>query len=280
MRNGDSAKPIWASEIGWNALPSDWTELPLLFGSVSRELQAAYTVRAYQRAAEQWPWMDVMAVWHLRKVHPDDVKQQDYYFDLVTFDWKPEPVYYSLKSLMTAPPVVRRGFHQENDWALTWSPGWATLSDPRASLGEARVSSTPGARLSFDVDARWLDLVTVVGPAGGTAVVTVDGSALGANRLPLAGRVAQLNLRGDTELWTQRIALADGLAPGPHHVEIQVLSGQIVVDGVVADTDPPRNVLIWQFVGSLVGFVVFVRAIVVRPLSVVCDYAKVTGSKV
>src|SRR5205814_10459176 len=131
----------------------------------------------------QWPWMDVMAVWHLRKVHPADALQQDYYFDLVTYDWKLEPIYNSLRSLMRAPPILRRGFHQENDWALGWSNGWQSLSDTRASLGQLRESSSAGSTLTFDIDARWFDLVTVVGPTEGAATVAVDGGPLAANLL-------------------------------------------------------------------------------------------------
>jgi hypothetical protein len=270
VRNGDSAKPIWASEIGWDALPANWTELPLLFGSVSRDIQAEYTARAYERAAEQWPWMDVMTVWHFRKVHPNDTRNQDYYFDLVSYDWIPEPVYYSLKGLMTGPPIVRRGFHQEDYWPLQWSPGWQTIADPRASLGQARVSANAGATLTFDLDARWLDLVTAVGPESGSAAITIDGNAIAANRVPIVNRLARVDFNSPNEAWAERVPLADGLGPGVHHVELRVLRGRVVVDGIVADAESPRIALIEQIVGSLVGLSVLAYSIVRRPDGVIC----------
>lgn len=257
VRNGDESKPIWASEIGWNSLPENWTQLhpdqPLLFGSVSRELQAEYTVRAYQRAAEQWPWMGVMAVWHFRKVSPKDQQAQDYYFDLVTYDWKIEPVYDALKAYMTSPPVVHRGYHQEDFWALSWGSGWSRVPDDRASLGYLRVSQSPGATVAFDVDASRLDLVTPVGPGWGSLAVTIDGSPLKANRLPLVRRQAVLRLDAPTAGEQVIQPIADELGPGVHHVEIRSLDGKVGIDGLIADRESPRAVLFWQAGGTLLG---------------------------
>jgi polysaccharide biosynthesis protein PslG len=260
VRNGDQGKPIWASEIGWDALPADWSQYPLLFGSVSRALQAEYTVRAYQRAAEQWPWMDVMAVWHLRKVHPADAAVQDYYFDLVSTDWQLEPVYLALQQLAAAPPVVHRGYHQESYWGLSWGPGWQHVTDPRAVLGGYQQTSAAGAQLDFDLDASWLDLVTTVGPGRGTVSVTVDGSPLKANRLPIEGGQAILNLTGPAERWQVRQPIADALGPGVHHVTLRVLRGDVAIDGLVADRESPRDQLYWQLSGGLLGLALLVAA--------------------
>ncbi len=271
VQNGDSAKPIWASEIGWDALPANWTQLPLLFGSVSREIQASYTVQAYQRAAAQWPWMDVMAVWHLRKVHAEDAQQQDYYFDLVSNDWQIEPVYYALQQLMAQPPSVHRGFHQESFWALHWSDGWRDVGDPRASLGHAKESLTPGATLSFDLDASWLDLVTTTGPSGGRLAVTIDGTPFAANRLPLTHGTALLDLRAPTESWQVHVPIAAGLSPGLHHVELRVVDGTVLIDGVVADRESPRFTLFWRIGSFLVGCGVLGATIWLRPASAICS---------
>jgi polysaccharide biosynthesis protein PslG len=257
VRNGDADKAIWASEIGWNALPADWGqthpgEQPI-WGSVSRDLQAAYTVRGYQRAAEQWPWMDVMAVWHFRMVYPQNQQSQQYYFDLVSLDWQVEPVYLALQNLMTAPPILHRGYHQEDHWALTWGPGWQRLSDPRASLGQLATSTTPGARLDFDLDASWLDLVTPTGPGWGQVAVTIDGNPMAANRLPIVRGQAVLDLAAAPDGWQVRQPIADGLGPGVHHVQVRVLDGRVGLDGIVADRESPRDVLLWQVTGTLIG---------------------------
>ena len=277
VRNGDAGKPIWASEIGWNSLPANWPEVPL-YGSVSRETQAAYTVRAYQRAAEQWPWMGPMAVWHFRMVYPESKKLQQYYFDLVGVNWNVEPVYYALQKYMTASPVVYRGFHQENDWALHWSPGWSELADTRASLGQFKEAQATGATLSFDLNATWLDLVTTVGPGWGKLAVTIDGSSLKANDLPIENGQAILDLRRPNEQWQVHQPIADGLGPGPHHVVIRVLKGPVGIDGLVADRASPQAQLYWGLTGGLIGLGTLLVAIKRRPKSAIVGKDKVQPS--
>lgn len=247
VRNGDASKPIWASEIGWNALPPDWMqthpdETPL-WGSVSRELQAEYTVRAYQRASEQWPWMGVMALWHFRMVYPKNQESQQYYFDMVDVNWHKEPIYGALQALMLSPPVVFRGYHQEDYWSLRWSPGWEKVADSRASLGHLMETATPGAELSFDLTGRWLDLVVPTGPSWGMVAVTIDGLPFAANRLPIVRGQAVLDLANPTERWQVRQPIADGLSPGVHHVQIRVISGRVAIDGLVVDDVSPRTQL-------------------------------------
>lgn len=270
VNNNDANKPVWASEIGWNSLPPNWPEQPI-FGSVSRELQAEYTVRAYQRAAEQWPWMGLMAVWHFRKVSAAATRNQDYYFDLVTYDWKLEPIYNALKSYMTAPPVVYRGFHQEDLWSLTWGPGWKRVADAGASLGHLNQTDTSGATLSFNLDASWLDLVTPVGPNQGTLEVTIDGSPLRANRLPLVDGRALLNLASAAPGMQTRQPIADELGPGIHHVVIRVRNGSVAIDGLVADRESPRDRLYWHLGGTILGLTVLGWTIGRRPIPAVRD---------
>jgi len=252
VRNGDAGKPIWASEIGWNSLPPNWPETPL-WGSVSRDLQAEYTVRAYQRAAEQWPWMGVMAVWHFRMVYPQNQQSQQYYFDMVDVDWHKEPIYFALQRLMTSPPVLYRGYHQEDHWALHWGPGWTRVADPRASLGYVEESATAGATLSFDIDAAWFDLVTPTGPSWGRLAITIDGLPFEANRLPIVNGQAVLDLSAPSERWQVRWPVADGLGPGVHHVEVRVLSGRAAIDGIVADSIWPPARLFETIAGVLAG---------------------------
>ncbi|HPL30278.1 MAG TPA: cellulase family glycosylhydrolase, partial [Anaerolineae bacterium] len=60
VKNGDAGKPIWAMEIGWNAMPAGLQAVPE-FGRVSREMQAELAVGAYERAQAEWPWMGAMS---------------------------------------------------------------------------------------------------------------------------------------------------------------------------------------------------------------------------
>ena len=111
----------------------------------------------------------------------------------------------------------------------------------------------PGATLSFDLDASWLNLVTTVGPGQGKLAITIDGSPYKANRLPSQGGAAILDLSAPREAWGVQQPIADGLGPGVHHVEIRVISGPVGIDGLVADRELPQAVLYWQITGGLIG---------------------------
>lgn len=96
VRNGDAAKAVWASEVGWNSQPES-VPAPATFGRVSEELQARYTVRALERARTEWPWMGVMNIWFFRRPHQDEGDQPFFYFRLVDPDFTPRPVWWAVR---------------------------------------------------------------------------------------------------------------------------------------------------------------------------------------
>jgi hypothetical protein len=97
VRNGDAAKPIWASEMGWNAPPQDASG-PLFWGKVSEDQQARYTVRAFERARHEWPWMGVMNVWYLKRADDREMGTVFAGFRLLDPDFTPRPVYQALRA--------------------------------------------------------------------------------------------------------------------------------------------------------------------------------------
>jgi hypothetical protein len=95
QRNGDAATPVWATEVGWNVNPPNF---PIQrFGRVTPTLQARYTVRAFDRVREQWPWLQVMCVWFWKR--PDFTNQAEdwFWFRLADPDFSLQPVYYALR---------------------------------------------------------------------------------------------------------------------------------------------------------------------------------------
>ncbi|MGE3269518.1 MAG: cellulase family glycosylhydrolase [Chloroflexota bacterium] len=96
VRNGDAARPIWATEMGWNAPPAGYAG-PTPYGAVSERLQAQYTVRAFERAREEWPWMGVMAIWFFKLPEPWE-GQPWYFFRMVSPDFQPYPVYDAMRA--------------------------------------------------------------------------------------------------------------------------------------------------------------------------------------
>jgi hypothetical protein len=99
-RNGDSAIPVWATEMGWNVNPPSFAVQQ--FGRVTPDLQARYTVRAFERAREQWPWMRVGFVWFWKRADETNRNQDWYWFRVAEPDFRLLPVYYALKDAALA----------------------------------------------------------------------------------------------------------------------------------------------------------------------------------
>lgn len=113
VRNGDAAKPIWISEMGWNVAPE---EIAADFGRVTPEQQARYTVEALARAQAEWPWVGVNNVWFLKLESEARAGEAMYYFRLLEPDFTPLPVYEALVTAAAADePVERQG-----DWVYGW----------------------------------------------------------------------------------------------------------------------------------------------------------------
>ncbi|MBN1310027.1 MAG: O-antigen ligase family protein [Anaerolineae bacterium] len=72
-RYGDEHKPLWGSHFGWNSLPADWPGEPSIWGEATAEQQAEWTLGAYQRALDEWPWAGglMLAYWQ-PDLPPDD----------------------------------------------------------------------------------------------------------------------------------------------------------------------------------------------------------------
>jgi polysaccharide biosynthesis protein PslG len=84
---GHDDLPVYITEGGWNDHPR-WTKAVL---PVQR---AAFTVRAYEKALDEWPWCEVVALWAFRYPRPANTYQD--YFTFVTTDFLPKPVYYEV----------------------------------------------------------------------------------------------------------------------------------------------------------------------------------------
>ena len=95
VKNGDEDKPIWISEMNWNAVPADFPAKP--YGYVTEEQQARYVVEAYKRAQAEWPWVGVVNFWFFKRPSEAEKDQPWYYFRMVEPDFTPLPVYDAVK---------------------------------------------------------------------------------------------------------------------------------------------------------------------------------------
>ena len=224
VRNGDANKPLWATEVGWNAVPADFASSPI-YGRVTEEQQARYAVEAYQRAQEEWPWMGVLNYWFFRRATDIETAQVFYYFRMLEPDFTPLPVYEVMKEYANQAPLVHIGYHQEDHWALRWEGHWESVEDERAVLGSFYRSSQPGDTLRFDFVGTDLELVVHRGPEGGMLQVIVDD-----------GEPADVTLSSAASEYDVHIPLAEGLRDDAHRVAI-VTQGEegteVSIDGLV-----------------------------------------------
>ncbi|MBI3977006.1 MAG: beta-galactosidase [Chloroflexi bacterium] len=92
VRNGDAAKPAIITEGGWNDYPR-WTK------AVRPAQRAQYTVRAYEKVEQDWPWALAVCLWQFRL--PTNARNYNDGFTFVTVDFRPRPVYEAVKAWAT-----------------------------------------------------------------------------------------------------------------------------------------------------------------------------------
>ncbi len=95
VKNGESYKPIWISEAGWNAVPAG---MPDPYGRVNSEQQARFAVDAYKRAQTEWPWLGVVNYWFFKRPSDADIGQPFYYFRILEPDFTPTETWDVLKA--------------------------------------------------------------------------------------------------------------------------------------------------------------------------------------
>ncbi len=232
VQNGDAHKPIWITEMNWNAPPADLPNKP--FGSVTLEQQARYAVLAYQRAQKEWPWLGVINTWFFKRATAAESDQAMYYFRLVEPDFTPMPVYKALKDYMHSSEalVLYAGVHQEDHWALIYDGAWGAQSDGSAELGGYRATSEPGSQVTFTFSGTDLWLKTG-SDEGGTLTFILDGQ-----------EAQEVNYAAGEE-----IQLARGLSGDSHTMTIRATPGPLSLDNL---TIRDRGLSPWFIGGGIV----------------------------
>jgi polysaccharide biosynthesis protein PslG len=104
VRNGDEHKAIWISEMNWNTVPD---EIPdRRFGQVTLDQQARWAPLAYERAANDWPWVGVVSYWFFKQADESVRDQSWYYFRMADPDFTLMPVYETMKKYIAENPYV------------------------------------------------------------------------------------------------------------------------------------------------------------------------------
>lgn len=90
--HGDGAKPLYITEGGWN-------DNPRYVAGVRPPERIRYTLRAIEKARDEWPWVAVVAFWQFRTDAPTRSYSDNWTF--VTPDFVPKPIYDEVRKLAT-----------------------------------------------------------------------------------------------------------------------------------------------------------------------------------
>ncbi len=234
-RQGDAAKPIFASHFGWNSLPADWKGAPSVWGQVDAATQLQYTREAFGRAAREWSWLAALnlAYWQPNAPADDPIQgfaMRDRFGD--TSIVAPETDVFSI------------GLHHPNQPQRIKYQGEWRLGALGADVGQNSDKSDSTFSLKFEGDSIALsvrrdDYVAYL-------YVTVDGEP--ANALPreMDGEAFILLTSPDRKPRTDTILVARNLPPGVHELSVRAYLGYerwaiagIAVGGALpAERDP------------------------------------------
>ena len=243
VRNGDADKPIWISEMNWNAAPPD---VPPVYGRVDLETQARYLPLAYERIQQEWPWLGVANVWYLKRADDrwERERRPEAYFRLLLPNFEPLPVYEAMREYTRRPAYMGRGHHDQTHWAVEYEGNWETVADRHAVLGSYARSSTPGDTVRVRFYGTGLDLYLVTGPDGGRLSIRVDGVQLRA-----------VSVASEMPIYERVLPVVSRVPYGLHEVELTVVAGPdgqstVRIDGfVVRGPKPFLPRVTWDDVG-------------------------------
>jgi hypothetical protein len=89
LRHGDADTPMMITETGWNDHPR-WTQ------AVRPAQRLTYTLDALDRAAADWPYVELVGLWSFR--YPAPTRSYMDYYTLVTPEFVRKPIYDALQA--------------------------------------------------------------------------------------------------------------------------------------------------------------------------------------
>jgi hypothetical protein len=95
VANGDAAKKLWFTELGWSSCAPGGTSI----WCVSAEQQARYVADAFRVIRDRWDYVEAVSVYNLRNkgLNPDDRETQ---MGLLQRDFTPKPSWWAFRSVL------------------------------------------------------------------------------------------------------------------------------------------------------------------------------------
>jgi hypothetical protein len=195
VSNGDEHKPVWATEMGWTTMAVREEQRWL---QVTEEEQAVYLTGAFQKAAEEWPWLERMAVWNLSVgLGLDDEKRG---YSIVDDGYRPRAAYEALAAMPKAsvprwavvdrhqggvPEILARDVVIRLGDVDTFHPHWTRIYG-----GEAPCRSWRGEfYVDWPEDTVWQLTMEIMQVEDQGNLVQVNGKPLEQVAIPLRGKV-------------------------------------------------------------------------------------------
>lgn len=244
----DAQKAIWILEYGWNAAPDTIPDSRLIWGRVTEQQQAEYTVRGIQQARQNWNWAGVVSIWFFRQVGDIQPNNPEAYFRMVDIDFTPRPVYVAVSGVANALGTALPGEYQESNPALVFQGNWQTVFDSNASGGQYKRSGDSTAQATLHFYGEALDLKFERQQGAGRLFVTLDGNPVGGLPRNETGQSFVEQAGGQSE-WRAVVPVARNLARGAHVVQMRT-EGDVNLDGFIVEqiaaAQPP-----WMTIGIL-----------------------------
>ena len=206
IANGDDESPLWISEYGWNALPESWQGEPSIWGSVTQDEQAAYTLSAIRRAEREWTWLGGMLLAEWQPNTPLESAK----WGFAVYDQQDNPTLLANALASYAAPLIGDGRYPAANPSAGYSGVW-TFGELGADIGWIQDS-----QFQFRFTGSDIGLILRQGDYEAYLYPTIDGIA--ANALPTdAAGNGFINLKSDDlETHVSIVPVSRNLVPGEH----------------------------------------------------------------
>ena len=216
--NNDSAKPLWASNYGWNALPRDWPGETSIWGAVSEDEQIKYTLQALDRAHRELPWLGPMFLHHWQPAAGPDSAQWG--FALVKQDGSDSELLKALRGYQY-PESAQNGLYHARNAHARYSGVWQ-FSELGADIGWL---PTTDSQLAFDFYGVDVAMLLREDEYFAFLYPTVDGEAPNAVQKDSGGE-AYIFLRSNSRAPEMNLVpIATGLNLGRHTLQASADQG-------------------------------------------------------
>jgi O-antigen ligase len=234
VENSDSNKPLWASNWGWNSLPSSWTGQSSIWGQVSSEQQIQYTLDALSRVEREWPYVHGLVLHHWQ---PDAMPDDPIWgFALINQAGEPTSLLNTLQQRQMLNTAQNGLYRADNPYAQ-YSGVWRFRE-----LG-ADIGWVNNSRLDFNFIGQDIALLLRQDEYVAYLYPSIDGQPANLPPKDAAGNPYILLTSDTDEPQISLVQVSNGLSAGQHTLHI-------VTDELVPDDSVNRWALIGYAVSS------------------------------